>query len=64
MKAVDILTALNYRADYSGRMVPGLFLWHSQSAHAHRRTHALQTNVNNIHTFPYESTYIYIYTLI
>lgn len=27
MKAVDILTALNYRADYSGRMAPGLFLW-------------------------------------
>lgn len=27
MKAVDILAALNYRADYSGRMAPGLFLW-------------------------------------
>lgn len=27
MKAVDILTALNYRADYSGSVAPGLFLW-------------------------------------
>lgn len=27
MTAVDILAALNYRADYSGRMAPGLFLW-------------------------------------
>lgn len=25
--AVDTLAALNYRADYSGRMAPGLFLW-------------------------------------
>lgn len=27
MKTVDILTALNYRADYSGRIGAGLLLW-------------------------------------
>lgn len=31
MKTVDILTALNYRADYSGGIGAGLFLWHTLS---------------------------------
>lgn len=48
MTAVDILTALNYRADYSGRMAPGLFLWLT-------KRHAI---VNNVHTYLYERTRI------
>lgn len=27
MEAVDVFTALNYRADYSSRMAPGWFFW-------------------------------------
>lgn len=36
----DKLTALNYRADYSGRMAPGLLLWLTFTV-THTHTHTI-----------------------
>lgn len=51
MKAVDTLAALNYRADYSGRMAPGLFLWLTFTECTHLPLHM---HVNNMHPAPPE----------